>query len=103
METRSYVVEQHFGSELVAIAVEIGFMEARLKQKMKERNAGFLSQKEHLLLVLYFLPKWWRGKLKENSINCLDETQSTIHLCDPTHRCVTRQEITVFSPLSKVL
>ena len=36
------------------------------------------------------------------SVNCLDETQSAIHLCDPTHRGVTRQEITVFSLLSKV-
>ena len=35
METRSYVVEQLFGSELVAIEVEIGFMETRLKRKKK--------------------------------------------------------------------
>ena len=61
METRPYVVEQHFGSELVAFEVEIGFMETRVKQKkMKEKR----SQKEHLLLVI-LLPKWWRGKLKE--------------------------------------
>ena len=33
METRSYVVEQQFGPELVAIEVEIGFMKTRLKQK----------------------------------------------------------------------
>ena len=45
MKTRPYVVEQHFGSELVAtevkifgselvaIEVEIGFMETRVKQK----------------------------------------------------------------------
>ena len=31
MEIRPYVVEQHFGSELVDIEVEIGFMETRLK------------------------------------------------------------------------
>ena len=47
METRPYVVEQHFGSELVDIEVEIGFMETRLKtNKMKEKR----SQTEHLLL-----------------------------------------------------
>ena len=49
MEIRPYVVEQHFGSELVDIEVEIGFMETRLKtNKMKEKR----SQTEHLLLVL---------------------------------------------------
>ena len=37
------------------------------------------------------------------SMNCVDETQSTIHLYDPTHRGVTRQEITVFFLFSKVL
>ena len=51
MEIRLYVVEQHFGSELVDIEVEIGFMETRLKtNKRKEKR----SQTEHLLLVLYF-------------------------------------------------
>ena len=49
MEIRPYVVEQNFGSELVDIEVEIGFMETRLKtNKMKEKR----SQTEHLLLVL---------------------------------------------------
>ena len=49
MEIRPHVVEQHFGSELVDIEVEIGFMETRLKtNKMKEKR----SQTEHLLLVL---------------------------------------------------
>ena len=62
METRPYVVEQHFGSELVDVEVEIGFMETRLKtNKMKEKH----NQTEHLLLVLYFLSNWWRSKLKE--------------------------------------
>ena len=62
METRPYVVEQHFGSELVDIEVEIGFMETRLKtNKMEEKR----SQTEHLLLVLHFLSSWWRRKLKE--------------------------------------
>ena len=56
MEIRPYVVEQHFGSELVDIEVEIGFMESRLKtNKMKEKR----SQTEHLLLVLHFLSNWW--------------------------------------------
>ena len=54
MEIRPYVVEQHFGSELVDIEVKIGFMETRLKtNKMK----GKRSQTEHLLLVLYFFVK----------------------------------------------
>ena len=62
MEIRPYMVEQHFGSELVDIEVEIRFMETRLKtNKMKEK----LSQTEHLLLVLYFLSNWCRSKLKE--------------------------------------
>ena len=51
MEIRPYVVEQHFGSGLVDIEVEIGFMETRLKtNKMKEKR----SQTEHPLLVLHF-------------------------------------------------
>ena len=51
MEIKPYVVEQHFGLELVDIEVEIGFMETRLKtNKMKEKR----SQTERLPLVLYF-------------------------------------------------
>ena len=62
MEIRPYVVEQHFGSELVDIEVEIGFMETRLKtNKMKEKR----NQTEHLLLVSFILSNWWRSKLKE--------------------------------------
>ena len=63
MEIRSNVVEQHFGSELVDIEVEIGFMETRLKTSIMKKKR---SQTEHLLLVLYFLSNWWRSKLKEN-------------------------------------
>ena len=37
MEIRLYVVEQHFGSELVDIEVEIGFMETKLN-KQNERE-----------------------------------------------------------------
>ena len=52
MEIRPYVDQQHFGSELVDMEVDIGFMETRLKtNKMKEK----CSQTEHLLLVLHFL------------------------------------------------
>ena len=62
MEIRPYMVEQHFGSELVDIEVEIGFMETRIKtNKMKVKR----SQTEHLLLFLYFLSNWWRSKLNE--------------------------------------
>ena len=51
MEIRSYVVEQHFGSELVDIEVEIGFMETRPKtNKMKEKR----SQTEHPLKSYIF-------------------------------------------------
>ena len=52
------MVEQHFGSELVDIEVEIGFMETR-PNKQNEREI------EHLLSVLHFLSNWWRSKLKE--------------------------------------
>ena len=59
------MVEQHFGSELVDIDVEIGFMEIRLKtNKMKEKR----RQTEHLLLVLHFLSNWWGSKLKKKMI-----------------------------------
>ena len=62
MEIIPYVVEQHFGSELVNMEVEIGFMETWLKtNKMKKQR----SLTEHLVLVLYFLSNWWRSKLKE--------------------------------------
>ena len=69
MEIRPYVVEQHFGSELVDIEVEIGFMETRLKtNKMKEKR----SQTEHLLLVLHFfvrlVAKQTKGKMIVNVI-----------------------------------
>ena len=40
MEIRPYVAEQQFGSELVDIEVEIGFMETRLKtNKMKAKRS----------------------------------------------------------------
>ena len=38
MEIRPNVVEQHFGSELVDIEVEIGFMETRLKGELQREN-----------------------------------------------------------------
>ena len=38
MEISPYVVEQRFGSELVDIEVEIGFMETRLKTNKNERE-----------------------------------------------------------------
>ena len=54
MEIRPNAIKQHFGSELVDIEVEIGFLETRLKtNKMKEKR----SQTEHLLLVLYIFFK----------------------------------------------
>ena len=69
MEIRPYVVEQHFGSELVDIEVEIGFMETWLKtNKMKEKR----SQTEHLLLVLHIfvklVVKQTKGKMIVNVI-----------------------------------
>ena len=61
MEIRPYVVEQHFGSELVDIEVEIGFMETRLnKQNEREKQPNRTSP-----LVLHFLSNRWRSKLKE--------------------------------------
>ena len=62
MEIRSYVVEQHFSSELVDVEVEIGFMETRLEtNKMKEKP----SQTEHLLFGLIFFVKLVAKQLKE--------------------------------------
>ena len=61
MEIGPYVVEQHFGSELVDIEVEIGFMETRLKtNKMKEKR----SQTEHLRLIFFvkLVAKQTKGK-----------------------------------------
>ena len=59
MEIRPYVVEQHFGSELVDIEVEIGLMETRLKtNKMKEKR----SQTKHLLFVKLVV-KQTKGKM----------------------------------------
>ena len=40
------MVEQHFGSELVDIEVEIGFMETRLKTKKKEKETQAISMKD---------------------------------------------------------
>ena len=56
------MVEQHFGLELVAIEVEIGFMETRVEQK----NERETQPKRTFPFSLIFFPKWWRGKLKEN-------------------------------------
>ena len=39
------MVEQHFGSELVAMEVEIGFMETRLKQKNEREKRRFFEPK----------------------------------------------------------
>ena len=57
METRSYVVQQHFGSELVAIAGEIGFMEARLKQKNEREKRRFFEPERTSPFSLIFFAK----------------------------------------------
>ena len=60
------MVEQHFGSELVAIEVEIGFMETRLKQKNEREKRRFFEPKEHLFLVIFFakvVARQTKGKL----------------------------------------
>ena len=57
METRSYVVEQHFGSALVTIEVEIGFMETRLKQKNERKKRRLFEPKRTSPLSLTFFAK----------------------------------------------
>ena len=101
------MVEQHFGPELVAIEVEIGFMETRVKQKMKETQPKRTSPLR-LIFFAKVVARQTKGKtivdrVNIASMNCSDETESTIHLCDPTHRGVAREEMTVFSLLSKDL
>ena len=101
------MAEQHFGSELVAIEVEIGFMETKVKQKNERETQPKRTSPFSLILFAKVVARQTKGKMIVDgvniaSMNFLDETQSTIHFCDPTHRGVTRQEITVFSLLSKV-
>ena len=57
METRPYVVEQHFCSELVAIEVEIGFMETRLKQKNGRETRRFFEPNRTSPFSLIFFAK----------------------------------------------
>ena len=59
MESRPYVVQQHFGSELVDIEVEIGFMETRLKtNKMKEKRS-----QTGLIFFVKLVAKQTKGKM----------------------------------------
>ena len=51
------MVEQHFGSELVAIEVEIGFMETRLKQKNEREKRKFFEPKRTSPFSLIFFTK----------------------------------------------
>ena len=102
------MVDKHFCSELVAIKVEIGFMETRVKQKNERETQPKITSPFSLIFFAKAVAGQTEGKMIEDgvnvaSMNCSDETQHTVHLCDPIHRGVTRQEITVFSLLSKVL
>ena len=95
METKPHVVEQHFCSELVAIEVEIGFMETRVKQKNERETQPKITSPFSLIFFAKAVARQTEGKMIEDgvniaSMNCLDKTQRSIHLCDPTHRGVTR-------------
>ena len=79
------MVEQHFGSELVAIEVEIGFMETRVKQKMKREMQPKRTSLFSPIFFVKVVARQNKGKMIVDgvniaSMNCLDQTQSTIHL-----------------------
>ena len=74
------MVEQYFGSELVAIEVEIGFMETRVKQKKNERETQ--PKRTSPFSLIFFakvVVRQTKGKMIVDEvniacINCLDET-----------------------------
>ena len=51
------MVEQHLGSELVVIEIEIGFMETRLKQKKIKEKRRFVEPNRTSPFSLIFFPK----------------------------------------------
>ena len=61
------MVEQHLGSELVVIEVEIGFMETRLKRKkIKEKRRFVEPNRTSPFGLIYFLKvvtKQTKGKM----------------------------------------
>ena len=61
------MVEKHFGSELVDIEVEIGFMETRLKTKtMKEKHRFFEPNRTSPFSLIFFVKlvaKQTKGKM----------------------------------------
>ena len=52
MEIRPSVVEQHFGSELADIGVEIGFMETRLKLQLHDAIYRLRFHSKSLIHIL---------------------------------------------------
>ena len=68
MEIRPYVVEQHFGSELVDIEVEIGFMETRLNKQNERETQPNRASPFSLTFFDKLVAKQTKGKMIVNVI-----------------------------------
>ena len=68
MEIRPYVVEQHFGSELVDIEVEIGFMETRLNKQNERETQPNRTSPFSLTFFVKLVAKQTKGKM---IVNCV--------------------------------
>ena len=99
MEIRPYVVEQHFGSELADIEVEIGFMETRLNKQNERETQPNRTSPFSLTFFVKLVAKQTKGKMivdviKKSQHSFYELFRSPLrNLWDPTHRGVTRQEI----------
>ena len=63
MEIRPCVVEQHFGSELVDIEVEIGFMETRLNKQNERATQPNRTSPFGLTFFVKLVAKQTKGKM----------------------------------------
>ena len=75
MEIRPYVVEQHFGSELVDIEVELGFMETRLKTKNERepqpnRTPPFILHLIFYIISYIFCQTGFEANYRKNDSRC---------------------------------
>ena len=68
MEIRPYVVEQHFGSELVDIEVEIRFMETRLNKQNEREMQPIITSPFNLTFFVKLVAEQTKGKIIVNVI-----------------------------------
>ena len=68
MEIRPYVVQQYFGSELVDVEVETGFMETRLNKQHERETQPNRTSPFSLTFFVKLVAKQTKGKMIVNVI-----------------------------------